>query len=99
MPKRSAKTKAKTSKQFTLETRKPAQQTTKAVDIRKEWPKEWQAMIEEVGSSAKLAEEFGVSHMTIHRWGTGDSSPNKLERLAIQKWCTDKGLNVPRWND
>lgn len=97
MSKSSAKIKKKTTPKIK---KKESPRYTPSGDIRSsKWSEEWQRMIDAAGgSSALLALEWGCSHTTIHRWREEQSSPNKLERLAIQQWCATRGLLPPRWD-
>lgn len=66
-----------------------------AVDIRKDWPPAWRALIEAFGGTQALADALGTTPMTLGRWADKTSEPSD----ATQKWvnlvAAQKGCKPP----
>ena len=58
-------------------------------------PAPWRELAEAAGGVGKLAEAFGVSPRTIHRWAHGERTPSVLEQRGINAWALAHKCKAP----
>ena len=61
------------------------------------WTPEWLKMIQQAGSSSKLAKALATTVQSLIRWSRGDVPPNEVSLAKIKKYCEAYGLRAPKF--
>ena len=64
-------------------------------DARREWPRDWQPLLEHANGPRRLATLLGVSYMTVIRVTLRNGKASRGFQAIVERHCKANNLAIP----